>query len=331
MSKQPSVSICIPTYNQGQYLPCAVRGALAQDYENLEIIISDNHSTDETASYLATITDPRVRVIRPERHISGAENFRFCILPSRGEYFNYTCSDDVMLPGFVSTLAPLLDQHPNASFAHCAAHRIDQAGAIAGLERRIGGSSYLNGRHELKRYMRGPCAVGDALLIRRSCFDRIPEHVLWNPDLPFDWNLELYLLHLGDVAYHDEILFQYRDWTTPEREARMTWDIHSRAEMHSTVIAELVSLYPELSIVATRERKRAARQYALAIGRWFGAPEYEELVRQTLRIDGSPAVHMVLWVNQSGITRLIVPVWKKMREWLRQKVKALLYARTEPI
>ena len=56
------VSVVIPTYNRASTLPRAIKSVLSQDYENLELIIVDDASTDETAELLSRIEDPRMRV-----------------------------------------------------------------------------------------------------------------------------------------------------------------------------------------------------------------------------------------------------------------------------
>ena len=57
------VSVIIPTYNRASTLPRAIKSVLNQDYENLELIVVDDASTDETAEVLSRIDDPRMRVI----------------------------------------------------------------------------------------------------------------------------------------------------------------------------------------------------------------------------------------------------------------------------
>ena len=64
MSYQPLVSVVLPVRNGMPFLPEAVESIRAQTWPNWELIVVDDHSTDDTASYLAQLTDSRIRVIR---------------------------------------------------------------------------------------------------------------------------------------------------------------------------------------------------------------------------------------------------------------------------
>jgi glycosyltransferase involved in cell wall biosynthesis len=119
------VSICIPTYNQVEFLPAAVESALAQDFPALEVVISENLSTDGTAAYLAGLRDPRLRIVTPQRHLTMSDNWRFCVDQSRGHYFAILSSDDILLPGFAKKLAAALEAHPDAAFVYCALQTIN--------------------------------------------------------------------------------------------------------------------------------------------------------------------------------------------------------------
>src|SRR2546426_4767904 len=84
----PLVSIGIPTYNRSSSLVRAVESALAQDYDNLEIVISDNASTDETANLSVEFCkkDMRIRYIRQSKNLGITENFRRALGASHGAY-----------------------------------------------------------------------------------------------------------------------------------------------------------------------------------------------------------------------------------------------------
>jgi glycosyltransferase involved in cell wall biosynthesis len=100
---QPLVTIAIPTYNRaGTYLPQALRSALAQDYPQLEIIVSDNASTDHTEELMKGFSDPRLRYVRHEKNIGGKANWTFCVRQAHGVYFLLLHDDDLIDPDFVS-------------------------------------------------------------------------------------------------------------------------------------------------------------------------------------------------------------------------------------
>ena len=322
MTAQPKVSICIPTYNHGQYLRLAVESALAQDYDNLEVVISDNFSTDETPDYLATLADKRVRVVRPKRHLTMDENWRFCISHNQGDYINVLSSDDLLLPSYARKLSAVLHSYPSAVFAYCAVQLINENGKMLGEERHIGGSFFRKGSDELNRFIRGAGCVFSTMMIRRDCYERVGGFATWR--IVGDWDLELRLLQVGDVAYHDEVLVQYRTWTTPERDSRFILQIQDIAQLYETTVAGIANSHPDLRAAIKKARRACALGYTLGIGKLAGKPEFEEAARQVRRIHDSVWVRLVLQLHRCGFSGAI-SAYLKAKWWLRQKVKALLY------
>jgi len=99
--KQGLVSIIIPVYNSEKYIKRSVRSALAQSYENIEVIVVDDGSTDGTGIKLKKIADPRLKVISSENKGPGAAR-NIGVRESAGEYILYLDSDDEIVKGAVS-------------------------------------------------------------------------------------------------------------------------------------------------------------------------------------------------------------------------------------
>lgn len=95
------ISIIIPTYNQDQYLKACIDSALRQSYQDKEIIVINDGSTDSTQDILATYNDITV-ITTPNRGLSAARNTG--IAASRGEWITFLDSDDMLLPGALSYL-----------------------------------------------------------------------------------------------------------------------------------------------------------------------------------------------------------------------------------
>lgn len=92
-----SVSILIPTRNRATLLPFALASALAQDYENIEVIVSNNASSDATAHWLARQSDPRLRVVQCDQVLPFHEHWRFLLSHARNEYVAFLCDDDAFV------------------------------------------------------------------------------------------------------------------------------------------------------------------------------------------------------------------------------------------
>jgi glycosyltransferase involved in cell wall biosynthesis len=98
------VTIGLPTYNRAnRFLIPALEHALAQDWDNLEIIVSDNCSTDNTGEIVASFDDPRLRYVRQKENIGANNNFNYCVNEAKGSYFLLYPDDDVIDPDFVSS------------------------------------------------------------------------------------------------------------------------------------------------------------------------------------------------------------------------------------
>lgn len=100
---EPRLSVLIPTYNRARYLAAAVESALAQECPDLEILVVDDGSADDTQEVMARFTDPRVRFLPQGK--TGAPNTRnTAAAQARAEWLLWLDSDDTLMPGWVSRL-----------------------------------------------------------------------------------------------------------------------------------------------------------------------------------------------------------------------------------
>jgi glycosyltransferase involved in cell wall biosynthesis len=105
--RNPAVSVCVPTYNGSAFLDQTLQSIGAQTFEDYEVVIVDDHSTDQTVALAKqyAASDPRVRVIEPsQRAGSSARNANRCLEHARGEWIKFIYQDDVMTPNCLSSL-----------------------------------------------------------------------------------------------------------------------------------------------------------------------------------------------------------------------------------
>ena len=106
------LSICIPTYNRVRYLKELLPAILDQaDAECVEVVVSDNASTDDTADYLRSLLNPCLRWWTNEANIGGDRNFLKCVAEAKGEYVWLFGDDDIMPAGAVDMVLDFLRQH----------------------------------------------------------------------------------------------------------------------------------------------------------------------------------------------------------------------------
>lgn len=130
----PLVSICIPTYNSAETIREMVESVLAQSYRNLQILIADNASTDDTLEIARSLMDrdPRIEVIRHDKNIGGEANFRWCLSTARGDYVAIFHSDDVYSPDMVANQVRVLSEEADVGVVFTGAHIIDECSKVRG-------------------------------------------------------------------------------------------------------------------------------------------------------------------------------------------------------
>jgi glycosyltransferase involved in cell wall biosynthesis len=124
------VSIGIPVFNGEPFLEETIDSILAQTYEDFELIISDNHSSDRTEEICRRYTekDERVRYVRNRENLGAAYNYNQVFHLSSGEYFKWAAHDDVLMPHFLERCVEALDADPAAVVSYTRWRPIDEAG-----------------------------------------------------------------------------------------------------------------------------------------------------------------------------------------------------------
>lgn|GEM_PF-1154849 len=99
----PKISVILPTYNRRTILPRTIASVIGQDEPDFELIVIDDCSTDDTAAYLDSLDDPRIRVLRPQRNLGTAGARNFGLAEARAEFIALLDDDDVYFPHRLST------------------------------------------------------------------------------------------------------------------------------------------------------------------------------------------------------------------------------------
>jgi len=108
--QSPRVSIIIPTYNRSWGLRRAVESALAQTFSNLEVIIVDDCSPDDTEAVARRFDDPRLRYLRQPHNVGMVANWGQGVALARGRYLVFLADDDLLHPTFVASRVAVLDE-----------------------------------------------------------------------------------------------------------------------------------------------------------------------------------------------------------------------------
>jgi glycosyltransferase involved in cell wall biosynthesis len=135
MTAAPRLSIGLPVYNGGDRLAESLEALLGQSYEDFELIISDNASTDGTPDVCHSYgrQDSRIRYIRQPRNIGRVPNHNFLIEQARGELFKWAAGDDLYARDLLKRCVAALDENPQVVLSHAGEGIIDESGAVTSL------------------------------------------------------------------------------------------------------------------------------------------------------------------------------------------------------
>jgi glycosyltransferase involved in cell wall biosynthesis len=132
MRGTPTLSVGLPVFNGQNYLAESIEALLSQSYEDFELIISDNASTDETADVCRRYQeeDPRIRYFRQEHNIGGAPNHNFLVGQARGKLFKWASHDDLYSRDLLKRCVDALEEFPHVVLVHSWTALIDDSGAV---------------------------------------------------------------------------------------------------------------------------------------------------------------------------------------------------------
>src|SRR3989338_6407950 len=197
----PKVSVCIPAFNAADYLRQAVESVLGQDYQDYEIVLVDNCSTDHTGSLvseLQQLSNGRIRFYQNDRNIGLVGNLNRCLEYAKGSYIKFLCADDMLLPGCLDQMAAGLDLHQSVKLVGSGRLVVDERGNELGVRRYMTGDAIVRGKQVITRCLFGGNYIGEptAVMFRKSdlkgCF---------REDMPqlSDMDMWFQLLEQGDL------------------------------------------------------------------------------------------------------------------------------------
>ena len=114
---EPLVSICLLSYNDEQFIGQAIQDLLGQNYKNIELIISDDHSKDNSSEIIRDFAkkDQRISFFIQESRLGMQGNYNYLLDQAQGQYFMWASSDDRWAPTYISTLLEIYRDNPAAT------------------------------------------------------------------------------------------------------------------------------------------------------------------------------------------------------------------------
>ena len=232
------ISIGIPTYNQADTLCTTIESFLNQSVKPLEIVVSENWCTDHTQEVLKEF-EGKIKVVRPERHLSMMENWNFLVSQLQGDWFSLMSSDDLALPNFVSDISRAITENSGAVLIRGPYEAIDSDGVVlnrrtskyAARSRIFPGNFYEQIQNTKTSFA--------AFCLNRSTFNKLGGFDE-NLKLAGDWAMWLKLSAYGSFITLPDIISQYRvDYRSGMTEARMLFEVDDHLYINERIIPSI--------------------------------------------------------------------------------------------
>ncbi len=289
----PLVSVIIPAYNAERYIKSTIRSVLLQDYKNLEIIVIDDGSTDNTATVVKKLAneDKRINYIHQQNGgVSSARNHGYKL--SKGKYIAFLDADDIWLPDNIGKKVEYLQSDPDTGLVHSDALLIDENDNSL-EETKQGKSGYI---------------LDDLLLWKGTCIPAPSSILVRREVLEEAGTFDTELSTSADQELFFRVAAKYKIGRVPE----VTWHyrIHSQ-NMHSNIaLMERDSLLAykkatenKLFKNKTFRRKCHSNMYLILSGCWYhDGKNKSKAIRYALKS---------AWIYPAALYKLL----RKMISW----------------
>lgn len=334
----PSVTVVVPCYRYGHFLPQAVASVLDQPGVDVDVVVVDDASPDDSAAvaHALAAADPRVRVLVHQENRGHIRTYNDGLALARGEYVALLSADDLLTPGSLTRSAAVLDAHPGVGLVYGYARSFSGAVPEPGPERVRGCTVHPGLRWLGLAARRGRCFLSSPeAVVRREV---LADGIGYDARLPHSADFDLWLRTAArwDVArvhgpvqawyrVHDANmhLTTYAGWLTDLEERRRTFDLLF------TERAPDLPAVQALRPVAERALAREALRRALAARR-DGRPEQAAAYRDFARRVRPAAERSAAWRLDDLLARTGTPApgalrlagrvghhaqWRRERRW----------------
>ena len=207
------LSVVIPVKNGMPYIKIAIESVLSAKIENMEIVVSDDNSTDGTSDYLKTLTDPRIKIVGPREPMPVDQHWTFAVQCAKGQFTKLLCADDLVEPSGLERQLEAIKSVENIDLVVSSRRIINAKGRT--LIRKHGRAGYLGikeGQEVLRKcFVKGTNILGEPSgLIFRT--DKLLLQMPWNGKNPYMLDMELYarLLPNINVVFLDSVDSAFR-------------------------------------------------------------------------------------------------------------------------
>lgn len=271
---RPLLSVVIPTYNRADYIALTIESVLQQTYDNIELIVIDDGSTDNTAAVVQAFA-PKVRYVWQQNAERGASRNHGLRLAS-GDYIAFLDSDDLWLPDKAAAGIAYLEARPAVGLLCTDAIEIDGEGRERRILRARGFSGKVTGKLLQNNFVIMPTHIARTSVVRQVGGFREERELSGSED----WEMWVRLSLVADIAYVPEVTAKYRVHTanTMSSAAGMQRSMGRAARLfreseqlapHARSLRKMdanVALVNAINYCSQRDRKRSLELLAQAFG-----------------------------------------------------------------
>lgn len=327
-----SVAICIGTYNQSQYLRASIESALAQTYPIQEFWVADDASTDDTAAVMAEICKqyPHIRYYRQPKNLALPGNLSWLLAQPKTDLIVRLDSDDRLEPNYVAVLAGLMQQYPQAAFAHCDVGELDRDNQRPRVRRLTRTKTFESAEEALRSNASGYRTAANCILYRAEALREVNYYI---PNLDWrtceDWDMVLRMAAKGwGNVYAPKVLSNYRVWDDAQ---------NVRAKRKMSEVMTNIAIYKETLIPEYRKRgwsiaplERNMRSRAIAFADALDSPLFSEEDRvqyKALLRELYPSMALTFAIGLAAVgLNPVVRWWARTRIRTKDAVKVILRA-----
>lgn len=271
----PKVSVCMPCHNGATYLSHAIHSVLSQSFDDFELLIVDDGSTDSTMDIVRSYDDPRIRIIFNNDSPGLPGNWNKCLELARGEYIRYLFQDDIMEPASLHAMVEFMDSYPSAALVFGSSKIINESGEVTLSRRPFKKTELFDGKEFARKTFRKHNLFGEPsnILFRKKASDKAGS---FNEALPYtpDWEYWIRLSLRGDVGFINACTSRFRV-SANSATANLFKNRQAELKEDDRSFVESLSSIPELQLTSNdirahlrsvRWRNRAKQLYFAFFG-----------------------------------------------------------------
>ena len=220
------VSITIPTYNNLKDLKRALDSVFMQDFEDYEIVITDDSKNNETEDYIKNLNNPKIRYFHNIPSLGPSKNWNYMIEKAQGEYVKILFDDDWFLTkDALRKMVELMDKNPQSDFGYC-----KQIGFKRGTDKIVHrhAEKYVERlkKDPMELFLSNRISAPSVAIIKKSMPVRFDENILWANDT--DYYMSVYLYNNKAAFLNEELIAL----GCPATQLTQTYEKNSKLILH---------------------------------------------------------------------------------------------------